>query len=101
MPLNTGPLDTRSRGGGARDVGPLGAPARLAPADIRQACGDILDWKVEAIVGTGGDIADLQKAVAWLDGRPDALGGEAAPLTGAAARIYELLQADEDYPEEY
>lgn len=90
MPQTTGSLNAGT-----------GGPARLTPTDVRQVCGDILDWKLEAIVETGGDVADLQNAVAWLDGRPDALGGAAQPLTGAAARIYELLQADEDYPEEY
>ena len=36
--------------------------------DVRRICGDIVDWKVDAIIATGAGFEELEEAVA---GRPD------------------------------
>jgi hypothetical protein len=73
---------------------------RLSASDVRVLCGDILDWKVSAIVATGGTVADLEAALALANGEDDVVGEEQRSLSGPAAQIYELLIAEEEYPEE-
>lgn len=63
---------------------------------IRQRCRDIEDWKVAAIEEIGGDLADLDAALAWIAGESDVMGKERRPLEAEAARIYDILSAGED-----
>jgi hypothetical protein len=72
----------------------------LGPEEIRRLCGDILDWQVEAILETGADAEDLTEALAWYGGQDDVMGEERKPLSGAAGRIYDVLQAGEEPDEE-
>ena len=76
-------------------------PAVLSSEDVRRLCGDVLDWKVAAVVETGGTVADLETALARLDGSEEMFGAAPHPLTGAAAQIYDILGADEDFAEEH
>ena len=43
----------------------------LSREDIRRLCGDILDWKVDAIIATGAGFEELEEAVAWASGQDD------------------------------
>ena len=72
--------------------------SRLRSDDVRRLCGDILDWKVDAIVSSGATISDLEAAVAWLTGGSDVMGKQRVPLDGAAASVYDLLASGEDFP---
>jgi hypothetical protein len=72
---------------------------RLEPDLVRRRCGDILDWKVDAIVASGATLADLEIALAWLAGADDVMGEARAPLSGAAGRLYDLLAGGEDFAE--
>ena len=65
----------------------------VTPGDIRAICGDLLDWKVSAIIDLQPALADLAAAVAWANGQ-DNLGEEGHPLTGETARIYDILVSD-------
>lgn len=76
-------------------IAPTDTPLR--PEDVRQHCGDILDWKVNAIVASGATVADINIALAWLTGAEDTMGEAPAPLAGAAARVYDLLVSGEDF----
>ena len=73
---------------------------QLTPAEVRRLCGDILDWKVEAIVATRGTAADLEIALAWAEGIDSPMLDAEHPLAGAASQIHDLLIADEEYGEE-
>ena len=70
---------------------------RIEAAAVRRLCGDILDWKVDAIVSSGATHADVAKAVAWLTGESDVMGKSRSTLEGKAAVVYDLLAAGEDF----
>jgi hypothetical protein len=73
--------------------------AALTGADVRELCGDVLDWKVAAILALGPSPSDVGAAAAWAQGE-DELGQRGRPLQGLAAQVYDVLKAD-DYPEEH
>ena len=77
-----------------------GTAARPNEGDIRHLCGDIADWKVSAILATGADLDDVGTAVAWAAGEDDVMGEERRALIGAAAAVYDILVADEEYNDE-
>jgi hypothetical protein len=43
---------------------------------------------------------DLEIAAAYFAGMTDVMGEERKPLSGVAARVYEIVSRDEDFPEE-
>jgi len=69
--------------------------ARLQPEEVRRLCGEILDWKVDAIVTSGATLSDVEVAVGWLTGADEAIGE--SPLEGRAAIVYDLLVGGEDF----
>ncbi len=72
-------------------------PAQTAPltaADVRDLCGDVLDWKVAAILALRPSHGDVAAAAAWAGGDDD-LGRAGRPLEGLAAEVYDLLKADD------
>jgi len=70
-------------------------PATRATAtDVRHLCGEILDWKLGAILELNPTTEDVAAAVAWAGGH-DELGEEGHPLEGRAAQVYDVLTADE------
>lgn len=73
--------------------------AALKAEDVRDLCGDVLDWKVAAILALRPTAGDVAAAAAWANGQ-DELGQAGRPLEGRAAQVYELLTADEAYEEE-
>ena len=75
---------------------PETAGPQVTAADIRALCGDLLDWKVEAILALKPAMADIATAVAWANGQDD-LGREGRPLEGVASQINHLLLSDETY----
>ncbi|MGZ3273886.1 MAG: hypothetical protein ACXU82_11485 [Caulobacteraceae bacterium] len=68
---------------------------RLTAEQVRELCGEVLDWKVSAILALRPTAADLEVAVGWAN-HQDELGQEGQPLEGLAAQVYEVLTADED-----
>lgn len=75
------------------------AAPNLSPEELHALCGDMLDWKVKAILALDPTAADVSAAVAWLNGQDELL-EEGHPLAGMAAQVYELLIADEDFGED-
>lgn len=67
---------------------------------VRRLCGDVVDWKINAIPGTGASYEDLEAAIAWAAGEDDVMGEERRPLTGAATQVYDILAADEEFGDE-
>jgi hypothetical protein len=68
---------------------------RLTAEEVRRLCGDLLDWKVSAILALQPTSGDVAAAVGWAN-RQDELGQEGHPLEGVPAQVYEVLTADED-----
>jgi hypothetical protein len=72
----------------------------LSRAEVARVCGDILDWKIKAIIESGATVAELEAAAAWAAGADEVLGEEREPLTGATAAVYDILTADEEFDED-
>lgn len=76
------------------------ASGTLDASTVRRLCGDVSDQTISAVLGTGASLAELEAAVAWLQGQSEIMGEEPNPLEGAAAQVYDLLLAEEDLAEE-
>jgi hypothetical protein len=76
------------------------AAVRLSHDVVRELCGDILDWKIKAIIETGASIEELEEAIAFSSGQDDLMGEERKPLAGRVAEVCDILTADEDLGEE-
>jgi hypothetical protein len=76
----------------------LSTAGPLDVEEVRRLCGDEPDWKVQAILDSGADIAELEAAVAWAAGQDETPGSPT--LSGRAAEVYEILMADAPPDEE-
>ena len=63
--------------------------------DVIHLLGDVSDHKVVEILETGASLEQLEEAAAWLAGESDVMGEERLPLTGAAAKVYDIIARDE------
>ncbi len=70
----------------------------LTHRQIVDLVGEIEDAKAMAIIATRGTFKDLEEAVAWAAGESDVMGEAERPLAGAAAKICDLLTAEEEAP---
>jgi len=75
-----------------------GSQAQIQADDVRRLCGEILDWRIRAIVESGASTADVELAMARLTGADEMLSEQPQPLDGAAAAVYDLLVGSEDFP---
>jgi hypothetical protein len=76
------------------------AAKRLDRHAIREIAGNIEDAKLAAIERSGATLEQLEEAVAWTSGLTGVMGKERRPLSGVVSRLYEILTADEDFPDE-
>lgn len=81
------------------DIRTTTAQTEAGADDVRALCGDILDWKLEAILALKPTAADVAAAVGWAGGQDD-LGQEGRPRSGLVAQVYDLLISDEPIEEE-
>jgi hypothetical protein len=72
----------------------------LSHDEVVGVCGDLLDWKVNAIIATGAGLSELEAAQAWATGADEVLGEERAPLEGVTAQVYDILMAGEEYDDD-
>ena len=79
---------------------PESGSTHLGYDTVRRACGDIPDWKVAEILAVGGDLIALEEAVAWASGDDETTPQRHLAPSGAAARFYEILVADEEFAED-
>ena len=56
--------------------------------------------KIAAVIATGATTAQVEEALLWAEGESDVLGKTGHPLTGAAARVFDILTAEDAFPEE-
>lgn len=75
-------------------------PASLTHDEVRRLCGDIVDWKLGAIIATGASLAEVEEAVAFAAGADDVMGEERKPLAGKVAEVYDILVADDAWEDE-
>jgi len=71
----------------------------LSSDEIRRICGDLPDWKVAAIQATGIQSGALEEAVAWSTGDDETTPRRHLPAASPAARVYDILVADEEEPD--
>ena len=72
----------------------------LSAEDVRRLCGGVADWKLERILDIGADLQSLEEARAWSTGDDEHTPLRHLPPGSAAARIYEILTADEEFAED-
>lgn len=73
---------------------------QLTPQDVRDVVGELDDVKVAEILASGATPEELEEASAWAAGESDVMGDLERPLSGRVARVYEILVADDEFPEE-
>ncbi|MCX7629183.1 MAG: hypothetical protein N2038_02930 [Geminicoccaceae bacterium] len=69
--------------------------ARPSLSEIARLIGDDDPEKLARILATGATIAEIEKALLWASGTQDVLGEAPPPLEGPAARVYDILTADQ------
>ena len=74
------------------------ADFEVTGSDIRGICGDIVDWKVSAILALAPTRNEIELAVAWADHQDDTR--QQRSLEGKCAQIFDILAADEEVEEE-
>ncbi len=68
--------------------------------DIVRIVGDLEDSKIAAILAIEPTAQEVEAAVLWAEAESDVVDELEQPLTGATARIYEILITRKDYGEE-
>ncbi len=69
-------------------------------ADVVRMFGDIEDHKIVEILATGASASELEEAAAYLVREDDVMGELRRPLTGRAARVYEIVHREPDEVDE-
>ncbi len=69
--------------------------------DIRQLFGPVTDQVVVDILEVGASFTDLEEVALRLAQEDDVLGDLRRPLTGASARVYDILISVEDFRDEW
>jgi len=80
----------------SRPTGSAGARSQT----MRELLHHLDDFRIAAILETGASLSEVEEALLWAEGASDELAKSGHPLTGGAARVYEILVAEEAYPEE-
>lgn len=76
------------------------AGTRPTRADVLRICGELIDWKVQAIIASGASVEEIEVAAAWAEGADDVMGEARKPLAGNVAKVYDILTADRALDEE-
>ena len=72
----------------------------LTPDNVRHIVGDLEDVKVAEILATGATTEEIEEAAVWAAGESDVMGETERPLSGVVRRVYEILLAGEQFPED-
>ena len=68
----------------------------MSRADLTALLGDIDDDKFAEILRLDPNLSDIEQAVIWARGEGEVLGKSGHPLLGKAARIFEIVTADDE-----
>ena len=69
-------------------------------SEILRLFGVLDDHKIRQIIGLTPSLDDLEITAAYLAGLDDVMGKERHPLTGLAARIYEIVSREDPFAED-
>ena len=72
------------------------APSEIGRGEITRLFGNIEDHKIVQILAARPSHTDLEAAAAWMAQEDDVMGELRRPLTGKAARIYEIVGREPD-----
>jgi hypothetical protein len=72
----------------------------LTPQDVKDIVGDLDNAKIGAILEMDATPEELEEAAAWASGESDVMGDLERPLSGVVARLYDILMAGEEFPED-
>ena len=64
--------------------------------DARRLLGEADEGKIAEVLAVQPTIWELEEAAIWHRGDGDVLGKTGRPLSGKAARIFEILAADDE-----
>jgi hypothetical protein len=73
---------------------------RLKHDDVARLVGDLEDAKIAEILAIAPTLKELEEAVAWAESESDVMGELEKSLSGAAARVYEILMTRKDFGED-
>ena len=73
---------------------------RLTRQAITEILGRVSDQTAVALIATGADEEELLEARQWAAGDSSLAKDKGRPLHGPVARAYDILTADEQYPDE-
>lgn len=68
--------------------------------DILRLFGDLTDHAVLEVLETGADFEALEEAAAWIGQENDVMGEARKPLTGAAARVFDIVTREQIFPDD-
>ena len=71
------------------------ATATARQSDILHLFGPVADHLAREILDLEPSLAEMEVAAAYIAGLTDVMGEARTPLTGNAARIYEIVSRDE------
>ncbi len=71
----------------------------LTHDDVVAAIGNVDDDMIVAIIATGATLDELVEAHAWACDDTDTLADSGVTLTGRVAQVYDILTADQDWPD--
>ena len=74
----------------------LARQSRRTPDDAKRLLGDADESKIAEILAIQPTIWELEQAAIWHRGDGDVLGKSGRTLSGKAARIFEILSADDE-----
>jgi hypothetical protein len=67
--------------------------------DLRRIIADIDDEVALEILALSPTVAEVEEAALWAEGEGDVVDRAGHPLSGTAAKIYDILMQIEDQPE--
>jgi predicted phosphoribosyltransferase len=70
--------------------------ANISADDVRRIAGDVDDAKLSEILTLAPSLQELEEASIWASGNGDLRARQGHPLHGKAARLFNILTADED-----
>lgn len=73
---------------------------RMGRDEVVRLVGDLEDAKVAEILAIAPTLEELEEAVAWAESESDVMGELEKSLSGASARVYEILMTRKDFGED-
>jgi hypothetical protein len=76
------------------------AGSRLTRDDVVRVLGPTDDVRITQIIATGATLEDLMVAASWAASGSEMLAEASRPLSGRAARVYEIISSGDEFGED-